>query len=261
MQTKEWPIGTRNCQLRDWASFEAEVAESIHLLAIKDDRYICLTCRKTKRYVQFISLDSGSIRGEVVGNHFLDQKHQLSASTCRQLGQLGWKSPGPAETADKNHWFLWDHPAPIRRIASLTVKTLRDGLRISSPHELEIRQGSFESCPLTVSVETGEWIPAAEDSGLRLRVGVMVRNFFTGRQYRVGKRLGAGGFGAAYQVTQSGNEPAFGECCLKVASEPSGWHREAYFGDLLKEVPGVVKVMSLSLGRHQGRIATRCIAW
>jgi eukaryotic-like serine/threonine-protein kinase len=65
----------------------------------------------------------------------------------------------------------------------------------------------------------------------------------TGSEYRVGKRLGAGGFGAAYQVTHtSGSEGAPGECCLKVAANPREWHREAYFGDLLREVPGVVKV-------------------
>jgi serine/threonine protein kinase len=32
------------------------------------------------------------------------------------------------------------------------------------------------------------------------------------------------------------------ECVLKIAAEPRGWHREAYFGDLLKQVSGVVRV-------------------
>jgi hypothetical protein len=30
--------------------------------------------------------------------------------------------------------------------------------------------------------------------------------------------------------------------CLKIATDPTCWHREAYFGDLFRYVPGVIRV-------------------
>jgi serine/threonine protein kinase len=82
-----------------------------------------------------------------------------------------------------------------------------------------------------------------DDPALRLRAGLLVRNAITGRQYRVGQPLGAGGFGAVYQAVHvTGGRPLPAKCVLKVAAEPRAWHREAYFGDLLKEESGVVQV-------------------
>jgi serine/threonine protein kinase len=84
---------------------------------------------------------------------------------------------------------------------------------------------------------------APGDPALRLRAGLLVRNAITGRQYRVGQPLGAGGFGAVYQAVHvTGGRPLPAKCVLKVAAQPRAWHREAYFGDLLKEESGVVQV-------------------
>jgi eukaryotic-like serine/threonine-protein kinase len=59
----------------------------------------------------------------------------------------------------------------------------------------------------------------------------------------VGKLLGAGGFGAVYQVAQLGRAKTLrGDYCLKVAVNPTYWHREAYFGDLFRYVPGVIRI-------------------
>lgn len=81
------------------------------------------------------------------------------------------------------------------------------------------------------------------NSTLRLPFGMLMRNTISGRQYQVGDPLGAGGFGAVYRVTHvAGGAPLPGKCVLKVASEPREWHREAYFGDLLKNESGVVRV-------------------
>lgn len=81
------------------------------------------------------------------------------------------------------------------------------------------------------------------DRALRLPFGVSIRSSTSGREYRVGELLGSGGFGAVYNVVRvSGGDPLPGKCVLKVASEPREWHREAYFGDLLKNESGVVRV-------------------
>jgi serine/threonine-protein kinase len=123
------------------------------------------------------------------------------------------------------------------------VATLRDPLEIASPADLEIRHDAFGSCPATVSEETGQWIPPSENPVVQLRPGLIVRSGITGREYKVGGRLGVGGFGVVYRVTQvSGPAPLPGACVLKIASEPRGWHREAYFGELLRGASGVVQV-------------------
>ena len=95
----------------------------------------------------------------------------------------------------------------------------------------------------TLSTATLRAIRAPRDPALRLRYGLLVRSAISGRQYRVGQPLGTGGFGAVYEVTHaSGGDPLPTRCVLKVASEPRAWHREAYFGDLLKNESGVVRV-------------------
>ena len=69
----------------------------------------------------------------------------------------------------------------------------------------------------------------------------MVKSAVSGRGYRVGKALGAGGFGAAYQAEQvHGRGRLPGKLALKVTADPRSWYREAYFGDLLSEASALV---------------------
>ena len=84
---------------------------------------------------------------------------------------------------------------------------------------------------------------APRDPALSLPFGLVVRSAVSHRRYRVGDLLGAGGFGAVYAATHiDGGERLPTPCVLKVASEPKAWHREAYFGELLKEESGIVRV-------------------
>jgi eukaryotic-like serine/threonine-protein kinase len=78
---------------------------------------------------------------------------------------------------------------------------------------------------------------------LELRPGPLIHSPINGTQYRVSERLGAGGFGVAYRVAQlTGPRPLRRDYCLKITANQTAWHREAYFGDLMKEVPGVIRV-------------------
>jgi serine/threonine-protein kinase len=77
----------------------------------------------------------------------------------------------------------------------------------------------------------------------------------------VRERLGAGGFGTAYRVVQLGRTKSFsGEYCLKIAADPTAWHREAYFGDLLKDEPGTIRVYeSFAWVREKSRKPLYCL--
>jgi serine/threonine protein kinase len=78
---------------------------------------------------------------------------------------------------------------------------------------------------------------------LRLDPGTLVDSSTSGRQYLVGELLGFGGYGAVYRAAHhKGGKRLRGPCVLKVTLEVEAWHREAYFGGVLRETPGVVKV-------------------
>lgn len=93
---------------------------------------------------------------------------------------------------------------------------------------------------LTVPLRTA---PKVRHPDLRLESGSVVRSAVSGRQYRVGELLGMGGFGAVYRISQlAGGKPLPGSCVLKVTQQVGAWHREAYFGELLRDTPGIVQV-------------------
>ena len=95
----------------------------------------------------------------------------------------------------------------------------------------------------TLSTRSSRAIRAPRDPALQLRLGLLVRSALSGREYRVGELLGTGGFGAVYRAVHvDGGDALPTACVLKVAIEPRAWHREAYFGDLLRDESGIVQV-------------------
>ena len=86
-------------------------------------------------------------------------------------------------------------------------------------------------------------------------VGLLLHNVLSGRQYRVGRHLAKGGFRAVYEALHiAGGKRLPTKCVLKVASEPQAWHREAYFGDLVKQESGVVRVYESFAWRREGPV-------
>jgi serine/threonine protein kinase len=75
-------------------------------------------------------------------------------------------------------------------------------------------------------------------------------------EYEIGLVIGRGGFGVAHRavrrVIASGAETP---CCVKFidASAISTWHREAYFGELLRGVPHVIQVLDSFVHLGGGR--------
>ena len=82
----------------------------------------------------------------------------------------------------------------------------------------------------------------AVDTVLWLPPGQLIRDAFKSREYRVVNFLGKGGFGAAYQVVRASGARSVETCVLKVTIHAPTWHREAYFGHLLRHVPALVEV-------------------
>ncbi len=85
--------------------------------------------------------------------------------------------------------------------------------------------------------------PAFVDSSLWLAPGQIVHDAIGGAEFRIVRFLGQGGFGAAYQAARRPVPKSAAETCvLKVTIHAPTWHREAYFGHLLRHLPGLVEV-------------------
>jgi serine/threonine protein kinase len=96
-------------------------------------------------------------------------------------------------------------------------------------------------------------------SPLWLRPGEIVVDALRSREYRVIKLLGQGGFGAAYQAARITGSRSFA-CVLKVTVHAPTWHREAYFGHLLRRVPALVEVYdSFAWARGGSRSPLYCL--
>jgi serine/threonine protein kinase len=76
-----------------------------------------------------------------------------------------------------------------------------------------------------------------------LKVGQVIVSSVSGRRYKVRALLGRGGFGRAYRavrVNRAGR--SMGEVCVKTTRDQASWHREAYFGDLLRGNRRVIQI-------------------
>src|SRR4051812_29908899 len=92
-----------------------------------------------------------------------------------------------------------------------------------------------------------------------LKHGTVVESTSSNRRYVVVRKLGQGGFGAAYQVDQVGPRGQKSkQWCLKVTDDAASWHREAYFGELLRGHDRAIQVeesFAISHRRRSGSAA------
>jgi serine/threonine protein kinase len=73
----------------------------------------------------------------------------------------------------------------------------------------------------------------------KLAQGRIVKSPVTERRYRIGQVIGTGGYGKAYCAVDLTNRAAV---CLKYTFDQLSWHRESYFGELLRRHPRVIQI-------------------
>lgn len=99
-----------------------------------------------------------------------------------------------------------------------------------------------------------EWFPPDHGSGRtyleramgimrKLQFGTVIPSVVSGERFRIASMLGEGGFGCAYRVERlNSRDRPIGEYCLKTTNDPESWHREAYFGELLKPCERAIRM-------------------
>jgi eukaryotic-like serine/threonine-protein kinase len=231
-----WTPGVFACRNRSWEAFQEYLCGLLAACVEEYGRYIVVSRRDKVRYVQFRSLRGDELAGEAVSNDHLTGDEKLGRATLRRLRDLGWRKDGAASR--RNFSRRWVSRVDVKEVASLAVTTLHGAYGAALPSNLEVTLGSFHSAKNPYSTVT----MISEVRGLQLPSGLVVQNRFSGSAYRVGMPLGAGGFGAVYRVSQVAGPRIPTACVLKAAVQPTAWHREAYFGDLLKDEPAVVRL-------------------
>jgi serine/threonine protein kinase len=94
-----------------------------------------------------------------------------------------------------------------------------------------------------------------------LEDGQRVFSVESGLSYRIGRMLGAGGFGQVFLSAREGRSSTVPETvCIKVSTHMDGWLREAYFGQLLHEHPRAMRVFDTFPVLDDSRRVLYCLA-
>src|SRR6185369_12363795 len=73
----------------------------------------------------------------------------------------------------------------------------------------------------------------------------------SGERYLIEELIGTGGFGGVYRARWlQGGKPHNQPVCIKTTRYAPGWHREAYFGEVLQKHPGAVQVLDTFVGQQ-----------
>lgn len=90
----------------------------------------------------------------------------------------------------------------------------------------------------------------------RIGIGQVIESTWSNRRYQVCDILGSGGFGRAFLVAELGpRNRKLGLWCLKVSEDQDSWHRECYFGELLRGHERAVQTEeSFVISRREGGV-------
>ncbi len=125
-----------------WREFQARLAD--RLAAMEEDDVVvveAITGHEPEAgaapYVQFCAYGPGMLRGEVAGNHVLDEPWQLDAQGVRTLGEIGYAAPTYAPDEEPDHGSLNHYvdveQAEADRLAVMATRALRDVFGVPHP--------------------------------------------------------------------------------------------------------------------------------
>lgn len=132
-----------------WPPFQEKLGAVLNKL--DEDQYLIVSVKGSNRYIQFAAQGSFGMRVETVSNSYLDKSEQLDDLQITALIDAGWQAPtrAPADSTpeadpDGSPNYFLEFPAPItaEAIASLTVRTFTEILRV--PHPGFLQYEAFE---------------------------------------------------------------------------------------------------------------------
>jgi hypothetical protein len=88
--------------------------------------YLILEMSGTGRYVQFLTHDGSWLRGEVVGDRYLEGHRRISADEHQRLVDLGWNAPGEHDDESGNYWVDWGDAEEADRTGTFALVADRD---------------------------------------------------------------------------------------------------------------------------------------
>ena len=87
-----------------------------------------------------------------------------------------------------------------------------------------------------------ERIPCGDGRAMSVSTPLSAHSSESGRNYRLERLIGKGGFGEVYLATPTPQDGLPTQVCVKITNRLSGWLREAYFADLLSREPRALRV-------------------
>lgn len=127
-----------------WPPFEQKLASALKKL--EEDQVLILVVKHSNRFVQFAAQGSYGMRIETTSNSYLAKPDKLNGRQIATLLGAGWSRPSgsPAESTPENdpdgspNFFSeFPMPVPFEAVASLSVRTFADILRVPHPGALE----------------------------------------------------------------------------------------------------------------------------
>ncbi len=116
--------------------------------------------------------------------------------------------------------------------------------------------GVPESATRKRTMTTSRFMPP----GARLTPGSEpLLDMTSGERYQIEELIGTGGFGGVYRARWlERGKPNQDAVCIKTTLYAPGWHREAYFGEVLQKHPGAVHVLDTFVGQQGGGPPVYC---